>query len=401
MSKNIVICLDGTWNGPDRKDPSSGFTPTNVQKVFEDLSGSAPLGPTENEKEVSFTDAVGSVVQVAKYIHGVGDTSNVLAEKAEGAFGLGLIARIARGYTYLSRQYQPGDHIYILGFSRGAYTARALAGFVAGKGLLDWAAMQLVAGSKPSYSAGIAAWQQYKKSLHCNDPGILHTLAECFTDVADKLEMGMGPMPPLKFVIPVPVLAVGVWETVGALGIPDFGIAAGKPIRRDVFEFADTALSGSVANGFHAVAVDEQRVDFTPTLWDTREGVVQVLFPGAHSDVGGGYASDQSGLSSCALIWMAARLSAVGLLLANLTLGKPNPLDIAHQPWTEPGAKFVTAQREFPPTLGLSQRVLQRIAGGALQVQSAPNQPYRPQNLLNSYIKLDWTGPAPHTQVEI
>jgi uncharacterized protein (DUF2235 family) len=398
MSKNIVVCLDGTWNGPDQKDPTSAATPTNVQKIFEGLSGSAALSPTDNEKEASFADAQGAVVQVAKYIHGVGDTSNVLAQKAQGAFGLGLIARIVRGYTYLSRQYRPGDHIYILGFSRGAYTARALAGFVAGKGLLDWTAMKLVAESATSYSAGVTAWQQYKQSLHCDNPGLLHMLAECVTDISDRLAMGMGPVPALQFVSNIPICAVGVWETVGALGIPNIYAADNTLIRKDEFEFADTGLSPAVSNGFHAVAVDEQRVDFTPTLWDTRDSVVQVLFPGAHADVGGGYPSTQSGLSNCALAWMAKRLSAAGVLFANFVAGEPNPSDIAHQPWI--GAPYETAPREFPPTLELSQRVLQRLAGGPVPIEKGIAQVYRPQNLLNSYIKYDWSGPAAHTQVD-
>jgi uncharacterized protein (DUF2235 family) len=398
MAKNIVLCLDGTWNGPDEKDPAGGSTPTNVQKVFEGLSGSALLGSTENEKEVSFANEQGSVVQVAKYIHGVGDTSNVLRQKVQGAFGLGLIARIVRGYTYLSRQFQPGDHIYILGFSRGAYTARALAGFVVSKGLLDWTAMKLVAESAISYSAGITAWQKYKESLHCDDPGLLHTLAECVTNISDRLAIGVAPVPPLKFVSHIPILAAGVWETVGSLGIPDISAADGTLIRKDVFEFADTALSSAVANGFHAVAVDEQRVDFTPTLWDAREGVVQVLFPGAHSDVGGGYPPDESGLSNCALVWMANRLSAAGVLFADLAAGLPNPSGVAHQPWS--GPLFKTAPREFPPMLELSQRVLQRLAGGPVPVEHGTAQAYRPQNLLNSYIKYDWSGPAPHAQVD-
>ena len=126
MGKNIVLCLDGTWNGPNSKDKDGNQTPTNVQKLFEALSGSAPLAPTDQEKE--FAQAAGGDVatgQVGKYIYGVGVESNLLAKAVEGAVGLGLVARVVRGYTYLSRVYEPGDRLYILGFSRGAYTARA------------------------------------------------------------------------------------------------------------------------------------------------------------------------------------------------------------------------------------------------------------------------------------
>lgn len=398
MSKNIVLCLDGTWNGPDRKDPDGTAVPTNVQKVFENLNGSAPLTTTENECEISFPESPAAPAQVAKYIHGVGDCSNVLAKLAGGAVGLGLVARIVRGYTYLSRQYQRGDRIYIVGFSRGAYTARALAGFVAGKGLLDWNAMNLVAGSAQSYSAGLAAWQQYKKSVHPDSPGILQALASSITSLCDCFELGLCPSPALQFVDDVSITAVGVWDTVGALGIPDIRATDGTLVRLDEFRFCNNDLGAGVANGFQALAIDEQRVDFTPTLWNSRNGVIQVLFPGAHGDVGGGNPPAESGLSNGALVWMVNRLASTGVMFERMPPGAPNACDIAHRPWAN--AEFVVAPREFPPTLQLSQRVIQRLAALSVPVEGDGAQPYRPANLFNSYIKLDGSGPAPHAQIE-
>lgn len=399
MPKNIVLCLDGTWNGPDSKDAKTqDSVPTNVQKIFEALCGSGPLAPTDNEKEIEYTDSSGTQAQVGKYIHGVGDTTNAIAKKVDGAVGLGLVERIVRGYTYLSREYQPGDRIYIVGFSRGAYTARALAGFVAGKGLLDWAAMGLIAHSPESYSAGLAAWTQYKHAIHADDTGILHALAESITDFADRLELGLHPAPELKFTSDVSIKAVGVWDTVGALGIPDMQERDGTSVRLDEFEFCDNSLSDRVENGFHAIAIDEQRADFTPTLWDARPGVVQVLFPGAHADVGGGYLATESGLSNCALAWMAARLAASGVLLTGMPQDTPNPLDVEHRPWAD-SIIYTIGTREFPPTLMLSQRVMQRIAAPNIQVEGEAQQQYRPKNILNSYVKLDWSGPAPHAQI--
>lgn len=398
MSKNIVLCLDGTWNGPDSRDPAGTAVPTNVQKVFENLKGSAPLGAADNEREITFPEGPGEAVQAAKYIHGVGDSSNVLAKMVEGSTGLGLVARIVRGYTYLSRQYRPGDRIYIVGFSRGAYTARALAGFVTGKGLLDWNMMQLVAGSDASYSAGLAAWQQYKESAHADDPGILHALASSITSLYDRFALGLHPSPALRLVENVGIDAVAVWDTVGALGIPAIRAENGTLERLDAFEFCDNDLSARVTNGFQALAIDEQRVDFTPTLWNARAGVVQVLFPGAHSDVGGGYPPDESGLSNGALIWMTNRLASTGVLFERMPPGTPNACDVAHRPWA--GKVYATAPREFPPTLELSQRVIQRLAASSVPVEGLALQPYRPANLFNSYIKLDGSGPAQHVQIE-
>lgn len=398
MSKSIVLCLDGTWNGPDVKDPAGTAVPTNVQKVFESLKGSAPLSPTDNECEIAFPEGPAEPEQVAKYINGVGNSSNVLAKLAEGSVGLGLVARIIRGYTYLSRQYQPGDQICIAGFSRGAYTARALAGFVVGKGLLDWNAMKLVAGSAESYSAGLAAWQQFKQSLHAGSPGILQAVASSITSLYDRFELGLRPSPALQFVDNVSIAAVGVWDTVGALGIPAIREADGTLVRLDAFQFCNNDLSTKVANGFQALAVDEQRVDFTPTLWNERDGVVQVLFPGAHADVGGGYPPDESGLSNGALIWMTNRLASAGVMFECMPPGTPNACDVAHRPWAN--SAYVTALREFPPTLQLSQRVVQRLAAISVPVEGAGSQPYRPANLFNSYIKLDGSGPAPHVQID-
>ncbi|MGZ2747686.1 DUF2235 domain-containing protein [Burkholderia stagnalis] len=398
MSKNIVLCLDGTWNGPDARSADGSSTPTNVQLVFENLKGSGPLRPSDDEKEVSAAAGPNNGAQVAKYIHGVGDTSNVLARMVQGAVGLGLIARIVRGYTYLSRQYQAGDRIYIVGFSRGAYTARALAGFVARQGLLDWDTMQLSAGSEASYSAGLAAWQQYKSSLHSGAPGILHALADGITSLYDRFALGLRPSPPLRFVSDVDICTVGVWDTVGALGIPDITKADGTMERLDAFRFADNALSDRVANGFQAFAIDEQRVDFTPSIWAPRDGVIQVLFPGAHADVGGGYVSGESGLPYGALLWMSYRLTSVGVLFEQIPRVTANPLDIQHQPWAS--AAYMQATRHFPPGLRLSQRAVQRFMAGTVPVEKSTSQHYRPPNMVNSYVMLDWSGPAQHVLVE-
>ncbi|CAB3809856.1 hypothetical protein LMG28138_06119 [Pararobbsia alpina] len=172
----------------------------------------------------------------------------------------------------------------------------------------------------------------------------------------------------------------------------------GTSVRLDEFKFCDNSLSDRVENGFHAIAIDEQRADFTPTLWDTRPGVVQVLFPGAHADVGGGYLATESGLSNCALAWMAARLAASGVLLTGMPQGTPNPLDIEHRPWAD-SILYKLGAREFPPTLMLSQRVMQRIAAPNIRVEGEAQQQYRPTNILNSYVQLDWSAPAPHAQI--
>ena len=403
MSKTIVLCLDGTWNGPNAADTKGNLTPTNVQKLFEGLKGSAPLAPTDQELEISWPTGRNAVAaQVAKYIHGIGDTDNALARACEGAVGLGLVARVVRGYTYLSRVYEPGDRIVLVGFSRGAYTARALGGLVVRQGLLDWNAMRLEAGSQTSYSSGLAAWQLYKTAIYKDDGNVLHQLANVVSDLHDRLQLGLHPSPKLQFT-PVPGLAaIAVWDTVGALGIPDVVEKDGTAVRLDVFQFCDTVLNAHVANGFHAVAVDERRIDFTPTLWDARDGVVQVLFPGAHSDVGGGNTPAESGLSNGALTWMAQQLAGIDVQFEGIPTGKADASLIQHQPWIGGPVAYKTGPRQFPPGLRLSQHVMQRTTSASVPLERGPTPAtaYRPQNILNSYLLMDWSGPAPHVQIE-
>jgi uncharacterized protein (DUF2235 family) len=129
MPKNIVFCADGTWNNSN-EDENVDRTPdpTNVYKLFLCLDGTLSVDSLrdadEQEKEL-ITD--GNTQQIAKYIHAVGDSRNPIIKLLGEAFGVGVIARVVRGYTFISRNYEPGVNIVIVGFSRGAYTARALA----------------------------------------------------------------------------------------------------------------------------------------------------------------------------------------------------------------------------------------------------------------------------------
>jgi uncharacterized protein (DUF2235 family) len=127
MPKNIVFCADGTWNGPNEDDQDDVPETTNVWKLFLNIAGDPHNSSVlyANEQEVSLSLG-GQCVQVAKYLHGVGDSRNPIIKMLGGVFGWGLIARIVRGYTFISRNYEAGDLIFIVGFSRGSYTARAL-----------------------------------------------------------------------------------------------------------------------------------------------------------------------------------------------------------------------------------------------------------------------------------
>ena len=234
-----------------------------------------------DEQEKVLADAAGATVQIAKYVHGVGDSESFLKKAMGGMFGMGVIARIVRGYTFISRHYDPGDEIHIAGFSRGAYTARALAGMISSVGLLNRAEYDPT-DTDEAYRLGVAAWCKCKNmSLH--GAGKLTDLANHMLNFvsgffARQLDAD-------QLIANVPIKSVAVWDTVGSMGIPAY--AADK--RFDVFRFVDTKLSNKVQHGFHAMAIDELRADFPVTAWDSRAGVKQVWFVGAHADVGGGY----------------------------------------------------------------------------------------------------------------
>ncbi|MBI1751599.1 MAG: DUF2235 domain-containing protein [Acidobacteria bacterium] len=381
MSKHIVFCADGTWNNPNEdENHDQTADPTNVYKLFVGLDGS--LNPESlllaDEQEKTLTEG-GAAVQVAKYLHGVGDSRNAILRLMGGAFGAGLISRIVRGYTFISRNYEPGDRISILGFSRGAYTARALAGLIASQGLLRPA---LTEDKEQAYRSGAQAWYRYRQAaLH--NPFSLSRLAEIVADLPAFLSQGSLKDSDL---IPVDTLqAVGVWDTVGAMGIP---LYASGGTRQDAFRFADTKLSPKVLNGFHAVSLDERRNDFAPTLWDADARILQVLFPGAHADVGGGYpaANQESGLSGGALKWMATQLGQTGLRYSAgwLEAIQANPAGTAHAPWTHlpwtlPGVAL--GPRSFPKGMVVDASVAQRRESG--NVVAEPGTAPAPYNLAN------------------
>ena len=331
MNKTLIFCADGTWNGPGQDDDNDGSPEfTNVYKLFLGLEGElSPETICNADEQEKFLKEGNKLVQVTKYIHGVGDSRNAIRKIMGGAFGAGTIARIVRGYTFISRNFAPGDAIVLTGFSRGAYTARALAGLIVSEGLL---AKSLTKDKEVAYRWGAKAWYRYRrKAKGAKKPRFLKRFAEAMADLpafvsADDLKD--------KDLVPVQTIkAVAVWDTVGALGLPAYEDDA----RVDAFRFADNCLSSKVEWGFHAVSIDEQRLDFLPTMWANRKNVVQVLFPGAHADVGGGYTTrgGESGLSNGALLWMVDQLRGVGVQIAD-SIAASNKADaggVAHQPW--------------------------------------------------------------------
>ena len=225
-------------------------------------------------------------LQLVLYLPGVGAQGYRTGALVGGAFGSGLEANLVEAYRFLALNYEPGDAIYLFGFSRGAYTARSLAGMINKLGLmkrreLDGARLR-------------AALLKYRNEGE---------------DPEDEGEVGLIPFDPQWCHQDVELEFVGVFDTVGSLGMP------GRYFQ-EKYRFHSVNLGASIRNARHALAIDERRRRFEPCLWGTpapqeHRRVKQVWFEGAHSDVGGGYA--ETGLSDEVLLWMMREAEATGL----------------------------------------------------------------------------------------
>ncbi len=265
--KRLVICCDGTWNRADQEH-NGAPCPTNVVKLA---------------LRVAKRD--GAVPQIIYYDQGVG-TGNSLDRITGGAFGEGLEENIFEAYRFLVGNYEVEDEIFIFGFSRGAFTARSLGGMIRKCGILN----------RTASSRYREAVELYRNPSHPDERE-----ACTFRDSSSVYGKEQ-----------IKIRMIGVWDTVGSLGIPLRGL---RFLTKQKHQFHDTELSSSVEHGYHALAIDEYRPPFEPALWAAKpkenQIVEQVWFAGAHSDIGGGYPA--AGLSDVALKWMIAKASGVGL----------------------------------------------------------------------------------------
>jgi uncharacterized protein (DUF2235 family) len=269
-NKNIVLCFDGTWDVPGKSASVAEDASTNVWQFFERVSKVAAQG-----KE-----------QIKWYNEGVG--TGWLNRVGGGAFGLGLDKHVMDGYRKLIELYEPGDDVYVVGFSRGSYTARSLVGLLRNSGLLN-------KGSDDRMVEWAYAIYRSKEDVDSE-----HAAAFRRANSRD-----------------IEVKFVGVWDTVGALGVP---LKPFSDFDAEQYSFHDTKLSSLVQNAYQALALDEHREPFAPTLWSSQEPreiargqtLEQVWFSGAHADVGGGYPGDHP-VAHLGLRWMLKKASVCGL----------------------------------------------------------------------------------------
>ncbi len=303
MAKNIVICCDGTGG-------AYGDCNTNVVHIYEALI-------VDGERQVGYYHP-GVGTEGSPTSHG---KLGVAWSKVMGlAFGAGLLRNIGDAYRYLMNVYEEGDKVYLFGFSRGAYTARAIAGVLHMFGLLC-----------PGNDALIPYILQFyaKQTRKAGGMTSTFTVAEGFKKT---------------FCRPCPLHLVGVWDTVSSVGWI-----------WDPVKLPYTGRNPDVANGRHAMSIDERRCKFHTRLWGAPfpgQTIKQVWFAGVHCDVGGGYPTRKSGLSQIALQWMLCEAVSLGLLVdperANRVVGRTSESSIPRSPVSEPESGRMIHHHHMP-----------------------------------------------------
>ncbi|KAG8626227.1 hypothetical protein KVT40_005172 [Elsinoe batatas] len=286
--KRIIICADGTWLNSDESPRKSGKeNPSNVTRIGRAIKPQSEYG----------------IKQVVYYSHGVGSHGGLVDRLYGGITGEGLAEMVREEYGFICNNYQRGDEIFLFGFSRGAFTARAIAGLIDEIGVLSKEGHQYLP-------------EIYKDVMNRRNPDYQPTQPNkpfrnkpSAEDPRYKSELRRRGYTTLG----VSVKAIGVWDTVGALGTPRIGwlekVGLQGTASREM-SFYDTKLVNCIENAFQALALDERRAAFAPAIWekarDNKTRLRQVWFPGVHSNIGGGY--DDQEISNITLAWMMSQV---------------------------------------------------------------------------------------------
>ncbi|MEH6645379.1 DUF2235 domain-containing protein [Sulfitobacter sp.] len=330
----VAIFCDGTWNDPTMQQP------THVVRLFQKTR-------TSNAQHTRYFEGVGTGGAE------VGFLSKSLMKLGGGAFGWGLNDNIKHAYAALSEQYKVGGDIFILGFSRGAYTARSLAGIIRKCGIMP----------DPTTDKLDEAFRLYRKPGPENHPDALHVLqARCKLSprfATSQADMDWRTVTPWRDdpdrMHKVDIAYLGIWDTVGSLGVPAPLLGPVANLWNSKYRFHDTMLSSMVRAARHAVALDERRVFYRPALWDNLEAsrddpglnkgdrspkrpYQQVWFTGNHAIVGGS-APKARALTGQSLLWIAegAKEAGLDIDMQDLLDRVPDPMADSHTlnqpPW--------------------------------------------------------------------
>lgn len=352
--KRIALFCDGTWSELDGERP-----PTNVELLYE---------------SVAQTD--GDVTQIAEYLNGIGAEKNKFTG---GIWGKGLDEKILEAYIALCKHYEIGDEIYIFGFSRGAYTARSLAGMLRKCGVLRRDEIEQQAGN---------AIKLYRNRSgdgpdSAEAQAFRNAWAVCYADNS-LIDLPASMARPEDAPRMLRIQYLGIWDTVGALGIPER-----IPFSRWVnnkHRFHDLALSRMVQWARHAMSIDETRNTFEPSPW-SHESLVAInsmhrvyrveqdWFPGDHASVGGG--NDERRLSDAALLWVAEGAERAGLKFSDqqghLARARTNADPVNGPLRKRAGGEWMTNLRgQGPRTQAAPQRLIDISEGAVRRMREDP-----------------------------
>ncbi|TKX26320.1 hypothetical protein C1H76_1282 [Elsinoe australis] len=287
--KRLIICADGTWlNADESVRRSRGKdNPSNATRI------SRAILPQSSD----------GIKQIVYYSQGVGTHGGIVDRIYGGITGDGLAGNVREAYGFICSNYEPGDELFLFGFSRGAFTVRAIAGLIDEIGVLTKAGSQFLPEiykdvqnrRNPDYKP-VQPNKPFRNKPSAGDPRYK----------AELRRRGYT-------VLGVPIKVVGVWDTVGSLGTPSIGWLDKVGLQGSAskqMSFYDTKLVNCIENAFQALALDEKRAAFSPSLWekmpDNKTRLRQVWFPGVHSNIGGGY--DDQELSNITLAWMMSQV---------------------------------------------------------------------------------------------
>ena len=343
MARKLVVCCDGTWNTPRNE--------TNVFRTYhflrERLGSPAEVVQKDGVRSCGGRAVDGSEVLLF-YDQGVG--TDWFSRLVGGAAGIGLSDNVRDAYHFLGQNFVPGSEIYVFGFSRGAYTARSLCGFIKAAGLLArpsvkdvWRAYMDCYATAPRIGARPRGWSPER---------VRSWLAEKAGDAVGQL--GGEAVASLARHPGVKIRFIGVYDTVGALGVP---LAGTTNVNEPIVGFHDTALGDSVEHAVQALAVDERRGPYVPTLWTQAadaaslagQSVLQVWFPGVHSDIGGGYGD--KGIGNITWDFMMRQAVRHGLVIDPAQPTPPldlEPLPAQHESFDDTW-KALSAKLKFVP----------------------------------------------------
>ncbi|KAH8752519.1 hypothetical protein F5883DRAFT_433100 [Diaporthe sp. PMI_573] len=304
QKKRLIVCCDGTWMNSDKGWEKGKPQPaSNVTRLARSFNRGCSDGS----------------VQVINYQSGVGTGSTMSDAFSGGAFGNGVAEHVRESYAFICGNYVDGDEIILIGFSRGAFTARSIAGMIGSLGLLTREGMEFF---YPVFK-DMQNWQTKKyKDPYPGIPFDNKPMGENAAEDYRRLLIEKG----LTRVFEgngsgklITIKAVAVFDTVGSLGVPSIAWMKKLGIDHTTSElrFFDTKLSDRIENAFHALALDEPRPPFSPSIWErpaSSKGVTnlkQVWFPGNHGNVGGGW-PDQ-GIANMTMAWMMDQLVGIGV----------------------------------------------------------------------------------------